>query len=394
MNMKIGDDMLINEQIIIKSFPATTGDCFLIEFRQEDYCILIDGGYGETYHKYLKKNLLELASQGKHINLLIITHIDSDHIGGIQAFLKDNGSADYPNIICVDEVWYNAFPHMYREEIYRKKISYTTKEILRGTLVAGKAEFEQKNGIKDISVLQGNTVVRLLLDNGYNWNTMWSGKAVCVKNGVHIPLNEKIQCTLLNPGEKELQNLAKFWIFKLKSIVKNFEVCDDDLYSEAFECYWMFSGEEYEIIRKDIAFENPIDEQAVNWKKWVEAWSGKEDDSRTNRSSIAIMLEYDGVKMVFPGDAPIQLFQDKLPEKIDVMKLPHHGSEKNMSAEFIRNTKVSYYILSTDGTKHGHPSKQVIANILYSAPGTPKLFKNYDISDLKDIGIVMRDEYE
>lgn len=386
--------MYITDQIVIRSYPAITGDCFLIEFIDEDFCILIDGGYGETYHTYLKKGLLELASRGKHINLLIITHIDSDHIGGIQAFLKDNGSADHPNVIYVDEVWYNAFPHMHSEEVHRKKISYTIKEILRGTLVSDNTNFEQKKGLKDISVSQGNTVVRLLLDNGYNWNTTWFGKAVCVKNGVHIPLNEKIQCTLLNPGEKELHDLAKFWISKLKSMVKNFVVCDDNLYSEAFECYWICSSEEHEIIRKDVAFENTIDGQTVNWKEWIDTWSGKEDDSRTNRSSIAFMLEYEGVKMLFPGDAPIQLFQDRLPEKIDVMKLPHHGSEKNISADFIRNTKVSYYILSTDGTKHGHPSKQVIANIIYSAPEKSKLLKNYDISDLKDIGVVMRDEHE
>lgn len=392
--MLVGDCMFINDRIIIRSIPATAGDCFIIEFIKEDYCILVDGGYGDTYYKYLKKDLLELASRGMHINLLIITHIDSDHIGGIQALLKENGLASHPNIICIDEVWYNAFPHMYSGEKHKQPIPYTTKEILRGYLVAHNEKLDQRNGQKDISVSQGKTVVKLLLDNGYNWNTMWSGSAVCVKNGVHIQLKEKIQCTLLNPGEKELQDLAKFWVSKLKSTIKNFEVCDDDLYSEAFESYLMNSSHEHENVRKDIAFENATDGQSVDWEKWIDAWSGQVDDSRTNRSSIAFMLEYEGIKMVFPGDAPTQLFQDRLPEEIDVVKLPHHGSEKNISAEFIRDTKVSNYILSTDGKQHGHPSKQVIANILYRAPGEPKLIKNYDLSDLKDIGVIMGDEHE
>lgn len=389
-----GDYMFFKDPILIKSFPATTGDCFLIEFIKEDYRILIDGGFGDTYHKYLKNYLLELVSQGKRINLLIITHIDSDHIGGIQAFLKENGSATHPNIIFIDEVWYNAFPHMCSEEVYKQPITYTTKEILKGIIAANNSELEQSNGQKDISVTQGNTVVKLLLEGGYNWNTMWSGKAVCVKNGVHIQLTEQIQCTLLNPGEKELQDLAKFWISKLRNMVKNFVVCNDVLYSEAFESYLMHSCEEYETTRKNIAFENVTDGQPADWEKWTDAWSGQVDESRTNRSSIAFMLEYEGIKMLFPGDAPIQLFRDKLPKEIDVVKLPHHGSEKNISADFIRDTQVSYYILSTDGTKHGHPSKQVIANILYRAPGEPKLLKNYDISDLKEIGVVMGYEHE
>lgn len=389
-----GDYMFIKNQVLIKTFPATTGDCLLIEFIREDYRILIDGGFGETYHKYLKKYLLELVSQGKRINLLIITHIDSDHIGGIQAFLEENGSATHPNIIFIDEVWYNAFPHMYSEEIHKQPTPYTTKEILKGIIAANNSELEQNNGQKDISVAQGNTVVKLLLEGGYNWNTMWSGKAVCVKNGVHIQLTEQIQCTLFNPGEKELQDSAKIWISKLQNTVKNFMICDDVLYSEAFESYLVHSSEEHEITRKNIAFENVTDGRPADWEKWTDAWSGQVDESRTNRSSIAFMLEYEGIKMLFPGDAPIQLFQDKLPKEIDVVKLPHHGSEKNISADFIRDTKVSYYILSTDGTKHGHPSKQVIANILYTAPGEPKLLKNYDISDLKEIGVVMGYEHE
>ena len=385
--------MFINEQIIIRALPANAGDCFIIEFIKEDYCILVDGGYSDTYYKYLKKDLLELASHGKHINLLIITHIDSDHIGGVIAFLKENSSAIHPNVIGVDEVWYNAFQHMYSEEKHKQPISYTTKEILKGYLVAHSGKFNQNNGQKDISVSQGETVVKLLLDNGYNWNNMWFGNAVCVKNGAHIQLKENLQCTLLNPGEKELQDLANFWVSELKSRIRDFVICDDDLYSEAFESCLILSGNEYETVRKDIVFENVTDGRSVDWEKWIDAWSGQVDDSRTNRSSIAFMLEYEGIKMVFPGDAPTQLFQDRLPEEIDVVKLPHHGSEKNISAGFIRNIKVSYYILSTDGKKHGHPSKQVIANILYRAPGEPKLLKNFDISDLKDIGVIMGDEH-
>ena len=386
--------MFIKDKILVRTFPAAIGDCFLIEFIKEDYRILIDGGFGETYNKYLKRCLLKFASQGKHIDLLIITHIDSDHIGGIQAFLKENGSATHPNIICVDEVWYNAFSHMCSEEIHKQPTPYTTKKVLKGITRAYPTELEQSNGQKNISVSQGNTVVKLLLEGGYNWNTMWSGKAVCVNNGVHIQLTKQIQCTLLNPGERELQDLAKYWISKLRNIIKKFVICDDILYSEAFESYLAHSSEEHETVRKDIAFKCSTDGVVIDWEKWIDAWSGKVDDSKTNRSSIAFMLEYEGIKMLFPGDAPIQLFQDKLPKEIDIVKLPHHGSEKNINEEFIRNTIVSYYMLSTDGTKYGHPSKTVIANILNNAPGKPKLAKNYDIQGLADAGFVMRYEHE
>lgn len=385
--------MFLFHDIMIKVFPAGAGDCILVEFIKEDYRILIDGGYAETYRKYLKKHLIELATQGKRINLLIVTHIDSDHIGGIQAFFEENGLAEKPTVIGVDEVWYNAFFHVNTMKVHQKVIPYTIKEVLRCSLAVHNEV--KSDGRNDISVFQGNTVAGLLIERGYNWNSLWKGNAVCVKNSWQKQLTDKIQCTLLGPREKELDELAQIWISKLKNNVKKFIVCDDMLYSEAFECYYAHNGKEKEeSVRKDVAFDIKEREKEIDLMKWVDEWSGQIDNRETNRSSIAFMLEYEGVKLLFPGDCPIQLFQKNLPKIIDVVKLPHHGSEKNINKEFIDNTEVSYYILSTNGQRHGHPSKQVIANILQNAPNNPIILKNYNIPILKNIGAFIGDEYE
>ncbi len=71
---------------MIKVFPAGAEDCILIDFIKEDYRILIDGGYAKTYRKYLNKYLSKLAIQEKRIKLLIVTHIDSDHMGDLGFF--------------------------------------------------------------------------------------------------------------------------------------------------------------------------------------------------------------------------------------------------------------------------------------------------------------------
>ena len=95
----------------IKMFPAKSGDCFYIEFTEEDFRILIDGGYVETYYNSLRPFLKELNSKGKHLNLMIISHIDQDHINGIKTLLLENGTAIKPKIISIDEVWFNGFKH-------------------------------------------------------------------------------------------------------------------------------------------------------------------------------------------------------------------------------------------------------------------------------------------
>ena len=383
-------NMVLNN-IKIDILPAGAGDCILIEFIKEDYRILIDGGYAETYNKYLKKKLLKLKEEGKTINLLVITHIDSDHIGGILAFLRENGSANNPSIIGIDEVWYNVFLHINIDTVQNVRIPYLLKSILKASVV----EVEQDCGKKDISVSQGTTVARLLIEGGYKWNSLWDGKAVSVLNESNKQLTPKICCKLLNPSAFELNDLAKMWIGKLKGTVKNVAITEDILFSEAFECFFAYNEQfRHEVEAKNISFEKNKENEKVNWNEWLDKWNDYVDESKTNRSSIAFILEYEGMKLLFPGDCPIQLFKDKLPKKMELVKLPHHGSEKNISKEFITDTEVEYYILSTDGKRHGHPGKNVIANILYGTVRKPKVLMNYDIPILRTIGEFVRDEDE
>jgi len=72
----------------IHILPANSGDCFLIEFNNDE-CIIIDMGFKDTYYKYLKPLLISLKNKGKKISLLVITHIDKDHIGGMQEILTN-----------------------------------------------------------------------------------------------------------------------------------------------------------------------------------------------------------------------------------------------------------------------------------------------------------------
>ena len=63
--------------VTIQMLPAASGDCIYLEFPDPDFRILIDGGYAKTYHKYLKKFLLNLAAEGKRLNLIVVTHIEN-----------------------------------------------------------------------------------------------------------------------------------------------------------------------------------------------------------------------------------------------------------------------------------------------------------------------------
>lgn len=86
------------------------GDCILIELEHPD-CILIDCGYKTTYNTELRPLLLRLNAEGYRISLMIISHIDRDHIEGAVHFLRENGDAEIPAIIPVDEIWIRLFQY-------------------------------------------------------------------------------------------------------------------------------------------------------------------------------------------------------------------------------------------------------------------------------------------
>lgn len=69
------------------------GDAILIRFLGKDdhyHNILVDGGFVKTYKHTLRPRLIAIHELGEKIDLLVGTHYDGDHIGGILAFVNDN----------------------------------------------------------------------------------------------------------------------------------------------------------------------------------------------------------------------------------------------------------------------------------------------------------------
>ena len=96
--------------INISLLPASYGDCIFVS--SDGYNILIDGGIAQTYQdirdrrnsdKPLKLFIEDLKSKNLHIDLLIVTHVDEDHIGGIKEWFE----YDYPDDNFVREIWMN-----------------------------------------------------------------------------------------------------------------------------------------------------------------------------------------------------------------------------------------------------------------------------------------------
>lgn len=95
------------------------------------------------------------------------------------------------------------------------------------------------------------------------------------------------------------------------------------------------------------------------------------DTSIANQSSIVFTFEYAGIRNLFCGDA----WAENIPGgKYDLVKLPHHGSIRNISDALLSRIQADTFLICADGTSH--PNKQTIAKLLQQY-GNISIYSNY-----------------
>ena len=111
------------------------------------------------------------------------------------------------------------------------------------------------------------------------------------------------------------------------------------------------------------------------------------DNSDENMESIAFVLVSGSKKILFLGDSNIEVCKKNLkqiygdtPVKMNLIKLPHHGSKRNISMRFLKQYSSDSYLISAGETKM-RPSMETIAMILMN-----------DLEENKKIYIVNRNQ--
>jgi beta-lactamase superfamily II metal-dependent hydrolase len=108
--------------IEIYSIASGTADCFIITCKNqsETKVILVDGGLRPDYEN-LKNKVRDVIATYGALDLVVITHVDQDHIFGI----KHLADEDFFNQNTIKEVWFNT-PYKIIEASEKKttKISY------------------------------------------------------------------------------------------------------------------------------------------------------------------------------------------------------------------------------------------------------------------------------
>jgi beta-lactamase superfamily II metal-dependent hydrolase len=110
------------------------------------------------------------------------------------------------------------------------------------------------------------------------------------------------------------------------------------------------------------------------------------DRAKPNGTSIAILAKYRGRCVLLAADAhPDRLVESLRPLaaaegrrlRLDALKLPHHGSEYNVSFELLDLVSCPRYLISTNGSYFDHPDAMAIARVIKHGGDHPELIFNY-----------------
>lgn len=315
----------------LTALPALYGDCLWLEYGAEadPSIILIDAGLSAP--KALKSRLQQLAAKGGHLELVVVTHVDRDHIGGILTLLENDFYG-----VPVRDLWFNGFRHL--------------------PALGGLEAFGEK---------QGERLTKLLLEKKIPWNVEQKNGGIFVTPD-HCPIFELpggSRITLLSPDADQLKRLRANWV----------KVCGEaDLYADMVAQAVFFGKEGLEAFGTATPNIEALSNQVFS-----------EDASEANGSSIAFIFEHQGKRILFGADAyPSRILQSlrqiegNPPYKFELVKIPHHGSENNVSRELMESLECPKYLISSNGSIYKHPSQPAISRIIKYG-SEPHLVFNY-----------------
>jgi beta-lactamase superfamily II metal-dependent hydrolase len=325
----------------LEMLPAGHGDALWIQYgdRDQPHRMLIDGGTGPTYD-VLRARVAALPPEDRKFELMVVTHIDADHIEGMIRLVQDERLA-----MQIGDLWFNGWKHLPMDVF---------------------------------APAQGEILSALLVELEIPWNQAFDEGPACIPDEGPLPkieLEGGLRLTVLGPTSAELANLQMVW---------EREIRDAGLTPGATR-----TG--LDLLFKSRRLQIPGVEYALPPLSLdVEALAVVEDEpdgSEANASSITLLAEFDGRSVLLAADGvpPIleigltrlvaEIEEDAL--TVDAVKLPHHGSRRNVMGDSLKLIRSGQFLFSTNGAYYNHPDPEAVARVLLQEGEARVLLFNY-----------------
>ena len=329
--------------IRVEALPARLGDCLLVECLRDGarpWRMLVDGGPPDTWPT-LQARLQRLAPNDRRLDVAVITHVDSDHIGGMIPFLTSRFADD------VGDFWFNGASHLPGHGATRSiEQGQSVVAALLGRIDGGLGAAGATGASRGDVRPWNETFARGAIDTGEPGGFL----EVAIPDGPTV--------TVLSPTIPRLKTLARVWA-KVVAAAQH--------------------GPSRDLTPDVLA---PLDDLDR-----IAAEKTPKDGSIPNGSSIALLVEHRGASVILAGDAFGTVLAPALEKlaasrgvpalHVDAFKLPHHGSRGNVLAALVKAAPARHYIVSTNGDVFHHPDDAAIARVVVEAPTGATLWFNY-----------------
>lgn len=304
--------------------------------------LLVDMGPSGT-GRAIAERFRALSEQEREFELLVVTHVDTDHIGGVLSGLVD---PDEPVPVTFKDVWFNGWEHL-----------------------NGQVPADERSPLEPMGGVQGELLTAWLRDHG--WNAAFDRAAVVRTDSAlpRVELPDGLVITVLAPVQDRLTDLIPEWRDTVEEALRKHTLTDA---SPGLEAMGPSTPPTLEsLVDLELLSEDPF----------------KVDTSKPNATSISLLLEHDGTRALLPGDSTasellggLALLHDgftvggRIP--IDLVKLPHHGSRNNVSRALVQAIDCPRWVFSSDGTTFRHPDAIAVSRVVRDAGPQPQLVFN------------------
>jgi hypothetical protein len=320
----------------IELLPARHGDAILLSWDGSGtrHRMLVDAGPAIAYGA-VRSRMAEVAAEGP-LDLLVLTHVDADHVEGMIKLVNDAGVA-----IGVDEVWFNGWRHL-------------------GSELAGP---------------HGEILTDLIVHRKLPWNRRFDGGAVCCDGAEPFPVREfpgGLRLTVLGPTTATLRALQDVW----------FEDCrKEDLIAGSVGAALAALDARPKLRPEESYLSGP----PVPDVRALARTPRTLDTSVSNASTIVLLVEQGDDRVLLCGDATpatlVAAVRELLLHRgmgpLTAMTVPHHGSARSITGELVRLLHPRHYLFSSDGGYYEHPHDAAVATVLENTRPGAQLVFNY-----------------
>lgn len=340
-------------QVKFHIFPVGAGDCITLLLKNGDKVmhIMVDcGHYKPEVNDYIKNEF------HGHIDYLIVTHIDNDHIKGLIEMLSSQPD------LTINHIFYNCYQRTSENlQEWDEKIVENMKRVFDHLPVVVDM-LEQK-----INAETSMSLAKLILEND-NWKKAWRREYIIDESSMVDLGNDMGRIIFLSPNKEALDTLDKkyrllFWktLYKPKKLDYDKE---ETIYESLMR---IMEQEDNEGFDEEPVSSKVLDENALKFY----AAEKMKDLSPENEASIAFIWEHEGHRILFMGDANPNQVVKKIgdvyndapkPVLFDAIKISHHGSAHSTSKELVNVADSERYFVT--GGASARPSYQALARII------------------------------